>query len=119
MIYRTLIALVVFELCGAKAFAWSGDGHRIMAFVALELLSTSAKSELHDLLGNDDLAAVSTLLDDERDRFESKYRGSARWHYENRSACGSSISCPNRQCVTAQLERFIEILKNRQQPRTQ
>jgi len=50
----------------APAVAWGPEGHRIVAEVAESHLTATTKRHVRELLGNDDLAAVSTWADEVR-----------------------------------------------------
>jgi hypothetical protein len=71
---------------------------------------------LRQLVGTDDLAQVATILDDERAALEEKIPGSSRWHYENRQVCSphneAPAECPKGQCITRQIERFAQTLRD-------
>ena len=57
--------------------AWGPEGHRVIADVARTRLSANTLRNIRELLGNDDLAAVSTWADEiRRDRPET-----AGWHF--------------------------------------
>jgi S1/P1 Nuclease len=55
--------LILLALHSFPALAWGQAGHRIIADVAREHLSPVARSRIRQLLGNDDLAAVSVWAD--------------------------------------------------------
>jgi len=123
---RTRAALAVVlasHFVGATAHAWGNEGHRISGYIANALLTESVRSQLHELIGTDDLATVATLLDEERDLLEQRIPGSSRWHYENRQVCTrratSKPECPKGQCITRQIERFASIGGNPSHSREQ
>jgi hypothetical protein len=93
--------------------AWGKDGHRITGRIATSLLSEPARQQILDLFGNVDLASIATQLDDNRDEIERRHPGSARWHYENRSVCGTTVACPRGQCITRQIEHFKGVLADK------
>src|SRR5258708_3540217 len=52
-------------LCLAKpAPAWGPEGHQFVADVARSRLTATTKRHIRELLGNDDLAAISTWADE-------------------------------------------------------
>ena len=46
------------------SFAWGPEGHRVVADLARERLNPTALEQIRELLGNDDLAAISTWADE-------------------------------------------------------
>lgn len=75
-----------------RAFAFSGEGHQIIATIAQEKLKgTRAEREIAALLGDKSLAEVSTwadrlkrrAFDDESDAFRRRNPGHDKWHYTN------------------------------------
>ena len=116
MYWRSIILAGLAVAACANAHAWGDQGHRITAHIASALLTDAARSRLQKLIGTDDLSQVATILDDEREKLEQRIPGSSRWHYENRQVCprtsASKAECPNRQCITRQIERFVQTLNN-------
>ena len=68
----------VFVFCAASfCFAWGPEGHQIVGDIARHHLTPAARRALVQLLGNDDLAEISTWADEVRhDRPESY-----GWHF--------------------------------------
>ena len=121
--HRAIVLTLLFAIQSwSAAYGWGDEGHRITGYIADELLTATARAELRKI-GDDDLAQIATWLDDQRDALEQRYRGSSRWHYENRPACGSSSggssTCPRGQCITRQIERSLAVLDDRQAGRAQ
>jgi len=48
------------------AFAWGSEGHQIVADIAKSHLTETTLRHIRELLGNDDLAAISTWSDEVR-----------------------------------------------------
>ncbi len=48
-----LLALSTFALLPSGAWAWGGEGHRIIALIAADRLTPAARAEVSDLLGGD------------------------------------------------------------------
>lgn len=69
-----VLLLVIFPW--SQSFAWGYKGHRIVADIALNHLSP-ARQNLIVLLGNDDLAAISTWADEVRPQRPESYG----WHF--------------------------------------
>lgn len=97
---RWLLGVVL--LAPALALGWGRDGHRIVAFVAQDALSSEARAQLQKL-GMRNLADVANRLDEARD-------GSRAWHYENRPVCGAAAACAGDECLGAQLARHLREL---------
>jgi hypothetical protein len=75
---KKIVALLL--LCAfpySQLLAWGFKGHRIVADIARDHLSETAKRNLQALLGNDDLAAISTWADEVRPQRPD----SLGWHY--------------------------------------
>jgi hypothetical protein len=91
-----------------NSFGWGAQGHRIVAAVAQERLSASARQQIRALLGNRDLPSVANYADQVRnDRPETRM-----WHFVD-IPVGESTYVPSRDCaasnqgdcVVAELER--------------
>lgn len=75
---RKLVALLLLAvLPSSQSFAWGFKGHRIIGDIARNHLTPTARQNLQALLGNDDLASISTWADEVRpNRPEA-----SGWHY--------------------------------------
>ena len=74
---RLCSLIVIVALLTPSGFAWGPEGHRIIADVAREHVSAKARRALVELLGDDDLAAISSWADDiRRERPET-----FGWHF--------------------------------------
>lgn len=108
-----LLALSTSALLPSGAWAWGGEGHRIIALIAADRLTPVARAEVSDLLGGDARASmeeVSTWADEiRRDRPET-----APWHYVNieisTSGYDAARDCPAGACVVAQVQKDERIL---------
>jgi hypothetical protein len=70
-----LFALLIFS--SAQLLAWGPKGHQIVGDIARNHLTDTARHDIQQLLGNDDLAAIANWADDVRkDRPESY-----GWHF--------------------------------------
>ena len=72
----TAVLLAVLAL-PILAFAWGPEGHRVVADLARERLTASARQQIRELLGNDDLAAISTWADEIR----NQHPETSGWHF--------------------------------------
>lgn len=59
------------------AFAWGPEGHQFVADVARSRLTATTKRHIRELLGNDDLAAISTWADEVRPQRPE----TSGWHF--------------------------------------
>jgi len=71
-------ALFIFLVTGSvPSFAWGPEGHRVVAQIARAHLTQTAKVQVRALLGNDDLASVSTWADEIRPQRPETFG----WHF--------------------------------------
>lgn len=100
------------------AFAWGGDGHRIIAAVAYSQLTEPARIHLHALVPGSDLTDQATWLDENRLALMRSVPGSDQWHYEGIPVCGNHPpACAQGACAAPQLERWIRVLSDTSQPK--
>lgn len=95
------------------ALAWGNLGHRITGLIAEQLLSPAAHQQVQSLLGDESLADAATFMDTHRDELHEHWPDSPRWHYDNKEACGDRLYCPDGNCATVQIERFLHVLADR------
>jgi hypothetical protein len=108
---RLLLVALFALLLGQEACAWGNPGHRITGLIANSQLTASTRAQLKVLLGSDDLSLQTNWMDDERESLEKQRPGTSRWHYENRTICGTFVrDCPRGDCVTEQIERHRQVL---------
>ena len=107
------------------AFAWGPEGHQVVADIARSHLSAVAKLEVRELLGNDDLAAVSTWPDE----IKSERPETFGWHFVDIPRSSASFSekrdCyrpeekhpsslqDHHNCVVDRISMFEQVLANR------
>lgn len=112
---RVLLLLLSSICICAPAQAWGGRGHRITAFVAEALLNDAARLQVHGLLDGEGLDIAATFMDEQRETLRQRWPESPRWHYDNRPACAANARyCADGHCATRQIERFREVLHNRE-----
>src|ERR1700688_2457899 len=80
--------VIVAILSSTQAFAWGPEGHRIVADIARNHLGVAAKHNLEALLGNDDLASISTWADEVRPQRPETYG----WHFVDIQADAAGFS---------------------------
>jgi S1/P1 Nuclease len=125
-IFSSLGCLALLALLAPPALAWGPQGHRTVGAIADRLLTPEARTVVAQLLaadldrsgnpsGRTTLEAVSVWADE--------IRGTAadepRWHYDDAPVCGNApraAYCPGGQCNSAQLERLIRVLAEREAP---
>lgn len=108
------LALAVFliALMPARALAWGGDGHRIVAIVAEGHLTPKARQSIDALLGEQTLAEVANYADLVRNRRPE----TSNFHFVDipitRNSLDRAKDCKNDpekgDCVIAAIERFAK-----------
>ena len=116
-------------LISSPLFAWGPKGHRIIAQVARAHLSQRARYQIQDLLGNDDLASVSTWADEIRPQRPETFG----WHFVdiplNSSGFDEQRDCyrPNEKndrgndhhnCVVDRIVIFEQVLGDKRASKT-
>lgn len=76
---KKTILIISMSLLSTSAFAWGKNGHRIVGEIAQQNLLPGTKKAIEKILGNEDLARVSTWPDEIRS--DKKYSYSSPWHY--------------------------------------
>lgn len=120
----TLFFLLLISIT-APAFAWGPEGHRAVAEVARSRLTATTRRHVRELLGNDDLAAVSTWADEVRGQRPETFG----WHFVdipmNATGFSEARDCyrPNEErpetkadhhnCVVDRIEMFQRILADK------
>ena len=106
-------ALAASVLCAwllqpSVAWAWDSEGHRIVALIAADGLTSAARVQVADLLGpdvRDAMETASTWADEIRARRPE----TQRWHFVDIeiSAGGydAARDCPAQDCVVAQIRK--------------
>ncbi|MBT2557652.1 S1/P1 nuclease [Hymenobacter sp. ISL-91] len=78
---KFLLPLLLLLLSPLHLWAWGADGHRAIALIAEHHLKRSARQQVQQLLGTENMALVSTWPDEIRYYPEGKETGP--WHYVN------------------------------------
>src|SRR5438093_1323480 len=88
MLRRLTTCVVLLLSASIRVPGWGIKGHQIIADIARNHLTAAARKNLVALLGNDDLAAVSTWADEVR----SQRPETSGWHFVDipRDAAGFS-----------------------------
>ena len=94
---------------------WGANGHRVVAQIAEENLSSVARELINKLLKGKSLVSVSTFADDIKS--DPKYRKYNSWHYVNIDSdknYGDLVPNKNGDIIKA-IEKCILILKDKNQ----
>jgi hypothetical protein len=122
----TIRSALFFLVCiSTPALAWGPEGHQIVADIARSHLTATTKRHARELLGNDDLAAISTWADEVRGQRPETFG----WHFVdipmNASGFSEARDCyrpdekhPQAQadhhnCVVDRIEIFERVLANK------
>jgi hypothetical protein len=104
-------ACLTFLFGGTRTFAWGPEGHKVVALMAEKNMSSTALEKVEGILSGSSLENVANWADEIRP--ERAETGS--WHYINIPLAASSINrsrdCPSGNCITAQIQRFIAVLR--------
>jgi len=111
-----LPALVWFTLALASApslgFAWGHEGHEVIALIAEHSMTPAALANAKAILGGASLKDVASWADD----YRRDHPETGPWHYIDIPLADSRIDmareCPDGQCVIAQTERFLSVLRD-------
>src|SRR5215471_2898020 len=74
---KKIFALLLLLSLSSQLFAWGPKGHQVVADIARNHLNAIAKQRLEELLGNDNLAAISLWADDVKPQRPETYG----WHF--------------------------------------
>jgi len=95
------------------AFAWGGEGHRIVALIAASELAPRVKAQVETLLGGDSMADLSIWADE----IKFHRHETSPWHYVDieidSQGYDAARDCPTGDCVVAQIERDERIASDR------
>jgi hypothetical protein len=93
-------------------FAWGHEGHRIVALIAEKNMTPAALANAKAILGGASLEDVASWADD----YRRDHPETGPWHYIDIPLADSRIDmareCPDGQCVIAQTEHFLAMLKD-------
>lgn len=114
-----LTALLLLSNLPMPAFAWGGEGHDIVAQIALKLLTPQAKAKVNGILGNETMMSVAIWADTIRGEQAGKRPETPHWHFVDTplgSGYDKSRDCaetPNGSCVISALVMFQDILSGK------
>jgi hypothetical protein len=124
------ILLILFAFLPTPAFAWWDYGHETVARIALAEASPATRAEIRRLLRQGALldtptcpvatVAEASVWADCIRRAGDRFSYTAPWHYQNVDVCrpfDMASACANGNCVSAQVERNLRLLKDHTLPR--
>jgi nuclease S1 len=113
----TLIGSLTAGLIPAPALGWGAEGHRIVAAIAADELTPTARSQVEQLLGTDALVGMMTAST-WADEIRQKRPDTAPWHFTDipvqSDRFDSQRDCPRDNCVVGQIDRDARIVADRQ-----
>lgn len=93
-------------------FAWGREGHIVIALIAEHYMNRDAMAKAGYLLDGSAIDEVASWADD----YRRDHRETGPWHYFDIPLADSTIDmareCPQGQCVIAQTEHFLAVLKD-------
>ena len=116
-----LLSLFGLVLLSRPAWAWFNEGHEIVAVIAADDLTPTARSHVAQILGVPDdtrsvekaMAAASIRPDTE---FREQDRTTAPWHYIDICLQDTkqdlAARCPQGNCVTAKIDEYARRLRD-------
>jgi S1/P1 Nuclease len=121
--------LLFLLLVSASSLAWGPEGHRLVGDIARVRLTPTARLHVTELLGNDDLAAVSVWADDIKAERPETYG----WHFVDIPMNATGFSEPrdcfrpdekhpstlqdHQNCVVDRIIMFKQVLADRSAPK--
>jgi hypothetical protein len=107
------VALILAVLTSAQpGLAWGHEGHQVIALIAEQYLTTTAKAKATDLLAGSTIEAVANWADE----YRRDHRETGPWHYIDIPLADSAIDmareCPDGNCVVAKTEQFLAVLRD-------
>jgi hypothetical protein len=116
-------------LAPSPAAAWWDYPHKVIARIAMLEVSLRTRREVARLLRHaralDTPGCPAGTIEDASiwpdciRRLEDRFSYTARWHFQNVSICrpfDQGAACPDGNCVSAQIERNLRMLKDRELP---
>lgn len=108
------LCVVLFLLAPQVTWAWGSAGHRLTGQIAKPLLTAEARAKLTEIMGTDDLAAISLYMDQNKQKLDNRIPGSRDWHYDDKPICKTDVSygsyCSSGNCASTQIQRHYKIL---------
>jgi S1/P1 Nuclease len=100
-------------LCPLRGvLGWGHEGHQVIGLIAEHYMTGAALAKAADLLGGATIDSVASWADD----YRRDHPETGPWHYINVPLAETKIDlareCPNDQCVIAETERFLLVLRD-------
>jgi hypothetical protein len=121
--------LTLLAAASVPSLAWGPEGHRVIAQIARAHLNQTARLHVRELLGDDDLASVSTWADEIRPQRPETFP----WHFVdipmNSSGFFEQRDCyrpdekrsnsrdDHHNCVVDRIVMFVQVLADKNAPR--
>lgn len=113
-----VIAILCSLAAPRTAFAWGAEGHRIVALIAADQLTPTAKAQVNQLLGTDDAAAGMMAVSTWADEIRRNRPNTAPWHFTDipigSAGYDAQRDCTRGQCSIAQIQTDERILADQQ-----
>jgi hypothetical protein len=107
-----LSGVLIVVVAPPLGFGWGREGHEVVALMAEQNMTNAALERAKAILGGASLEEVASCADE----YRRNHRETGLWHYINIPLTDSKIDmareCPNAQCVIAQTEHFLPVLKD-------
>ena len=101
------------------AYAWGPEGHEVIARIAADNLSPAAHLRISQLVGGD-APALMVLDSNWADEIRADRPGTTNWHFVNieigSKGYNSRRDCARDDCVVAQINRDITVLRDPKAP---
>lgn len=111
-----VVASIALLFPNPQAWSWGTEGHYIIADIAWDHLTETARLNLRPFLGHATLASVSLWADDIR----GPRPETSPWHFVNISPSSNGYDpqkdCPEENCIVAQINKSAKILGDPAQP---
>ncbi len=118
---RIFLSVLFLVSLAFPARAWAPEGHEIIAQIAADNLTPSAHLRISQLLGGD-APALMVLDADWADEIRADRPQTVAWHFVNIEIGSKGYDprrdCPHDDCVVAQINRDVAVLKQANAPHT-
>lgn len=119
LVPKVLLAALALLLGSPQAFAWGGEGHRIIGTIATSFMDEAVLKEVRELLGEMTIADACVWADEIRS--DPRYDWVKPLHYINVPRSAERINLDrdgeNGQQVVSAIVKYRDVLKDRSRPR--
>jgi hypothetical protein len=113
-----LLTAAIFA-CPSEVFAWGSEGHRIVAEIAEQYLTSDTARQVRELLAIENATTLADVAN-WSDQIRGQRRETAPWHFVDIPLCASAYNrnrdCPDGECVVAKIEQFVAELRDPSSP---